>query len=103
MALAQETDVLLLDEPTTFLDVAHHDVLDLLADLNQRRATTVVAVLHDEPGRALPHRPWWSSRPWSPEATVGDVFGMRCTVIDDPVAGTPGQVGPAASEAVRRA
>lgn len=48
MALAQETDVLLLDEPTTFLDVSHQiEVLDLLTDLNQRRGTTIVMVLHD--------------------------------------------------------
>jgi len=48
MALAQQTDVLLLDEPTTFLDVSHQvEVLDLLVDLNQRRGTTVVMVLHD--------------------------------------------------------
>jgi len=48
MALAQETDILLLDEPTTFLDVAHQiDVLDVLADLNRRRGTTIVMVLHD--------------------------------------------------------
>ncbi len=48
MALAQETDVLLLDEPTTFLDVSHQvEVLDLLTDLNRTRGTTVVMVLHD--------------------------------------------------------
>ena len=48
MALAQQTDVLLLDEPTTFLDVAHQvEVLDLLTDLNRTRGTTVVIVLHD--------------------------------------------------------
>ena len=48
MALAQETDILLLDEPTTFLDVAHQiEVLDLLTDLNRRRGTTIVMVLHD--------------------------------------------------------
>ena len=101
MALAQETDVLLLDEPTTFLDVAHQvDVLELLADLNQRRGTTVVAVLHDlnlaarysdhmvalEAGRVVASGP---PHAVVTEATVGDVFGMRCTVIDDPVAGTP--------------
>jgi iron complex transport system ATP-binding protein len=101
MALAQETDVLLLDEPTTFLDVAHQvDVLELLADLNQHRGTTVVAVLHDlnlaarysdhmvalEAGRVVASGP---PHAVVTEATVGDVFGMRCTVIDDPVAGTP--------------
>ena len=48
MALAQETDLLLLDEPTTFLDLAHQvEVLDLLADLNRGRGTTIVMVLHD--------------------------------------------------------
>ena len=48
MALAQGTDLLLLDEPTTYLDVAHQvEMLDLLADLNARRGTTVVMVLHD--------------------------------------------------------
>src|SRR3546814_4082959 len=48
MALAQETDILLLDEPTTFLDVAHQiDVLDLITDLNRDRGTTTVMVLHD--------------------------------------------------------
>ena len=115
MALAQETDVLLLDEPTTFLDVAHQvDVLELLADLNRRRGTTVVAGLHDlnlaarysdhmvalEAGRVVASGP---PQAVVTEATVGDVFGMRCTVIDDPVAGTPlviplgrKQAGPAA-------
>ena len=48
MALAQQTDILLLDEPTTFLDVSHQiDVLDLLTDLNRQRGTTIVMVLHD--------------------------------------------------------
>ena len=48
MALAQETDILLLDEPTTFLDVTHQvEVLDLLTDLNRDRGTTIVMVLHD--------------------------------------------------------
>ena len=48
MALAQRTPVLLLDEPTTFLDLTHQvEVLDLLTDLNRKRGTTVVMVLHD--------------------------------------------------------
>lgn len=48
MALAQETELLLLDEPTTFLDISHQvEVLDLLTDLNRQRGTTVVMVLHD--------------------------------------------------------
>ena len=48
MALAQETDLLLLDEPTTYLDLSHQlEVLDLLTDLNRRRGTTIVLVMHD--------------------------------------------------------
>ncbi|MEI8634857.1 ATP-binding cassette domain-containing protein [Vibrio sp. PP-XX7] len=48
MALTQETDILLLDEPTTFLDVTHQvEVLDLLVDLSLQRGITIVMVLHD--------------------------------------------------------
>ena len=48
MALAQDTDLLLLDEPTTFLDINHQvELLDLLTDLNRERRTTIVIVLHD--------------------------------------------------------
>src|SRR5690606_19844075 len=48
MALTQQTDILLLDEPTTFLDIAHQvELLDLLVDLNRARGTTIVLVLHD--------------------------------------------------------
>jgi iron complex transport system ATP-binding protein len=48
MTLAQETDILLLDEPTTFLDMSHQvEVLDLITDLNRSIGTTVVVVLHD--------------------------------------------------------
>ena len=48
MALAQDTDIMLLDEPTTFLDLAHQvEVLDLLVDLNQPEERTIVLVLHD--------------------------------------------------------
>ncbi|WIM72976.1 ABC transporter ATP-binding protein [Corynebacterium suedekumii] len=48
MALAQDTDILLLDEPTTFLDLPHQlEILDLLRDLNTARGTTIVMVLHD--------------------------------------------------------
>jgi iron complex transport system ATP-binding protein len=48
MVLAQDTGVLLLDEPTTYLDLAHQlEVLDLLAELNERDGRTIVLVLHD--------------------------------------------------------
>ena len=48
MTLAQDTDLVLLDEPTTYLDLAHQiDVLDLLVDLNREHGRTIVLVLHD--------------------------------------------------------
>ena len=48
MTLAQGTGLMLLDEPTTYLDLAHQvDILDLLVDLNQREGRTIVLVLHD--------------------------------------------------------
>ncbi|WNS80519.1 ABC transporter ATP-binding protein [Domibacillus sp. DTU_2020_1001157_1_SI_ALB_TIR_016] len=48
MALAQETDLILLDEPTTYLDLAHQlEVLELLQELNEREGRTIVMVLHD--------------------------------------------------------
>ena len=48
MALAQETDILLLDEPTTYLDLAHQvELLDLLSELNEQRGTTMIMVLHE--------------------------------------------------------
>lgn len=48
MALAQQTDLILLDEPTTYLDMAHQlEVLQLLQDLNQKQGCTIAMVLHD--------------------------------------------------------
>ncbi|RWZ52878.1 ABC transporter ATP-binding protein [Labedella phragmitis] len=101
MALAQQTDVLLLDEPTTFLDVSHQvDVLDLVTDLNRARGTTVVIVLHDLnlAARYADHlfavkegRIFASGTPREvvTSETVEAVFGMASRVIDDPVTGTP--------------
>ncbi|MDQ0681025.1 iron complex transport system ATP-binding protein [Arthrobacter pascens] len=101
MALAQETDILLLDEPTTYLDLAHQvEVLDLVTDLNRTRGTTVAIVLHDlnlaaryadhviamkggavvalgAPGDVVT------------EELVREVFGLESRVIPDPVSGTP--------------
>ena len=101
MALAQQTDVLLLDEPTTFLDVAHQvEVLDLLTDLNRRRGTTIVMVLHDLnlAARYADHlvairsgRLYSQGSPVEvvTEQMVADVFGMTARVITDPVSQTP--------------
>ena len=101
MALAQETDVLLLDEPTTFLDVAHQvEVLDLLTDLNRDRGTTIVMVLHDlnlaaRYSDVLVAMSGGSvSAVGAPaeildQALVRDVFGLDCQVILDPVSASP--------------
>ncbi|WP_375432046.1 ABC transporter ATP-binding protein [uncultured Friedmanniella sp.] len=101
MALAQETDILLLDEPTTFLDLAHQiEVLDLLAELNAERGTTVVMVLHDlnlaaryadvlvamQDGRVVRSGP---PATVVTEELVTRVFGLGCRVVADPVTGTP--------------
>jgi iron complex transport system ATP-binding protein len=101
MALAQQTPILLLDEPTTYLDVAHQlEVLDLLRELNEQQGRTIVMVLHDlnEAARYSDHlvalrdgRVVAEGRPAdvvTPE-TVRAVFGIHCRVIDDPVTGTP--------------
>ena len=101
MALAQGTDLLLLDEPTTYLDVAHQvEMLDLLADLNGRRGTTVVMVLHDLnlAARYADHlvamRAGAIVAEGSPhdvvtEDVVRAVFGLDNRVIPDPVSRTP--------------
>lgn len=101
MALAQETDILLLDEPTTFLDVAHQiEVLDLLTDLNRERGTTIVMVLHDmnlaaryadhlfalRDGRIVADG---APRDILTRELIGEVFDLDAVVIDDPVSGAP--------------
>jgi len=101
MALAQQTDLLLLDEPTTFLDVSHQiEVLDLLTDLNRSRGTTIVMVLHDLnlAARYSDHlialasgRIHASGHPADvlTESTVREVFGLDSRVIVDPTSGKP--------------
>lgn len=101
MALAQRTDVLLLDEPTTYLDVNNQvEVLDLLVDLNQTRGTTIVMVLHDLNlaarycDRLVAMGAGRVDAQGTPEEvltedTVKAVFGMDSTVITDPVSGRP--------------
>ncbi len=101
MALAQQTDILLLDEPTTFLDINHQiEVLDLLTDLNNTRRTTVVMVLHDLnlAARYADHlvaladgRVYISGSPEEvlTEETVRHVFGLESRVIKDPTSGRP--------------
>ncbi|GAA4986819.1 ABC transporter ATP-binding protein [Kineococcus glutinatus] len=101
MALAQQTDLLLLDEPTTFLDVSHQvEVLDLLTDLNRARGTTIVMVLHDLnlAARYADHlvalaggRLHAAGAPADvlTEDCVRTVFGLESRVITDPTCGKP--------------
>lgn len=101
VALAQDTDLMLLDEPTTYLDLAHQiDVLDVLTDLNQQRARTILMVLHDlnlacryshhliamKDGRVVAQGE--PARVMDPDL-VHEVFGLQCQVVPDPVSRTP--------------
>ncbi len=101
MALAQQTDILLLDEPTTFLDISHQvEVLDLLTDLNHQRGTTVVMVLHDLnlAARYADHliamadgRVHVTGAPDDvlTEQNVRQVFGLDNRIVTDPTSGRP--------------
>jgi iron complex transport system ATP-binding protein len=101
MVLAQETPLLLLDEPTTFLDIAHQiELLELCADLNRDRGHTLVAVLHDlnHACRYATHLIAMKDGAIVAEGApadvvtaelVEDVFGLPCRIIADPVTGTP--------------
>ncbi len=101
MALAQQTDILLLDEPTTFLDITYQiEILDLLTDLNRKRGTTIVMVLHDinlsaryadhifavHEGNLIAQG---TPSQIITEGLIHQVFGLNCMVIQDPVSGSP--------------
>ncbi len=101
MALAQDTNILLLDEPTTFLDINHQvEILDLLVDLNQSRGTTVAMVLHDLNlgARYADHlialadgKVHVSGSPEQvlTETNVQAVFGVASRILTDPTSGRP--------------
>lgn len=101
MALAQQTDILFLDEPTTFLDITYQiEILDLLTDLNRKYGTTIVMVLHDInlSARYADHifalnkgKIVSEGEPAEVITTtmVKDIFGLDCTVIEDPISGSP--------------
>lgn len=101
MALAQDPRILLLDEPTTFLDLSHQlEVLDLLRELNRERGTTVVAVLHDlnlaaryaddlvvmHAGAIIAHG---APAEVMTAETIRRAFGLSALVIPDPLTATP--------------
>jgi len=101
MALAQGTDLLLLDEPTTFLDLAHQvDVLDLVERLHAETGRTVVMVLHDlnlaarYAQRLVAMKDGAIAAQGAPadvltEELLAEVFELEARVVTDPVAGTP--------------
>jgi iron complex transport system ATP-binding protein len=101
MALAQDTEILLLDEPTTFLDLAHQiDILELLSELNETQDRTIVMVLHDlnQAARYADNmvviqqgQIYDQGRPKQvmTEAMVSNVFGVDSRIVADPVVGTP--------------
>lgn len=112
MALAQHTPIMLLDEPTTFLDITHQiELMELFTDLNQV-GHTLVAVLHDlnqaarygthliamKDGRVVAEG---SPAEVVTAELVEEAFGLRCLVVPDPVAGTP-QVVPLGRDRTRQ-
>lgn len=100
MVLAQQTPLLLLDEPTTYLDIAHQiELLELFTDLNEQ-GKTLVAVLHDlnHAARYATHlivmkagKVIAQGNPSNivTEELIEDVFDLKCKVINDPVTQTP--------------
>ena len=101
LALAQQTDILLLDEPTTFLDIAYQiEILDMLTDLNRKHKTTIVMVLHDinlsaryadylfamKKGKLVAEGT--PDEIITPEL-MEEVYGLACDVITDPVSQSP--------------
>jgi iron complex transport system ATP-binding protein len=101
MVLAQETAIMLLDEPTTWLDISHQiDLLELLSELNRERGYTLAAVLHDlnQACRYATHlialRDGKIVAEGAPKEIVTAelierIYGLRSLIIEDPVAGTP--------------
>lgn len=101
MALAQQTDILFLDEPTTFLDITYQvEILDLLTNLNRKFGTTIVMVLHDInlSARYADHIFAVKSGKLVAEGKPTDVltadlvktvFDLNCVVIPDPISDTP--------------
>jgi iron complex transport system ATP-binding protein len=113
VVLAQQTPLILLDEPTTFLDIAHQvELLDLFAMLNREQNRTIVAVLHDlghacryadqiivmKSGRIVAQG---DPRTTITESLIAEVYGLECQIIEDPQTGAP-LVIPRASPVLRR-
>lgn len=101
MTLAQKTDIILLDEPTTYLDMTHQiEILDLLFELNEKENRTVVMVLHDlnlacryahNIVAVCNKKVYAQGRPEDVITfeMVKDVFKINCSITKDPLFGTP--------------
>lgn len=101
MVLAQDTETILLDEPTTFLDLRHQiEILELCRTLHQQQKRTIVAVLHDlnQAARYATHLiamnqgavvAQGNAREVVTEDAVEEIFGLPAKVVPDPVVGTP--------------
>lgn len=101
MTLAQDTETILLDEPTTYLDMTHQiEILDLLFELNQKEKRTIVMVLHDlnlacrYAHHMIAIKDQTVAAQGKPEEImdsrlVEQVFSMKCSIIPDPIYGTP--------------
>ena len=101
MALAQQTRILLLDEPTTYLDLAHQvDVLELCSRLRVEQGYTLVAVLHDlnlafrYATHLVAMKDGAIVAEGAPAAVITPelverVFGLPCRILTDPESGTP--------------
>ncbi len=101
MALAQQTDILFLDEPTTYLDITYQvEILDLLKDLNTQHGTTIVMVLHDInlSARYADHLFAMKDGQLIAEGPPNDIitsslmkqtFHLDCHVMKDPISNTP--------------
>jgi len=101
LALAQETDILFLDEPTTYLDIAYQiEILDLLKDLNKKRGTTIVMVLHDinlstkyadylfamKNGHLIKEG---TPNEIITEENIKEIYGINSVIVSDPISGDP--------------
>jgi len=101
LVLAQNTDILLLDEPTTYLDIAYQvEILDCLAKLNKARKTTIVAILHDinlsiryadhifamKKGKLIAEG---NPKDIITPGLMQTIYGMDSTIINDPETGDP--------------
>ncbi len=101
LALAQDTDILFLDEPTTYLDIAHQiEILDLLKELNHKKGTTIIMVLHDinlsskyadyifamKDGKLIQEG---SPKELISVENIREIYGINSILMEDPISHSP--------------